>query len=198
MQVEQKFYLGDISGAVSLNGSITTTNTVESNYKSYYSKYANYASNGFVPINSVVDGELLALANLCPGANGACVYQARDLYNLINKRITNYYDCVSATGSRMANISEENNTSPEIYKKVWDVELFPNPATNQVTLVSKNEKEMLTIEIRDLSNRVVLKKLLETNDFIANLDLNLINGVYFITISNTNHEKITKKLLIEK
>ena len=70
----------------------------------------------------------------------------------------------------MASISEENTTSTETFKKVWDVELFPKPATSQVTLVSKNEKEMLTIEIRDLSNRIVLANLVETNDFIDRIE----------------------------
>ncbi len=33
---------------------------------------------------------------------------------------------------------------------------------------------------------------------MANLELPLVNGVYFATITNSKNEKITKKLLIAK
>lgn len=193
VQVEESFYLGDISGGATLNSSISTTNTVESNYKNYYAKYAAYALNDFKPISSQDDAELYALANLCPGTDGACIYQARELYNYVLKKIVNYNECDLSGSDRMANIQ-----SSIAAKRSWDVELFPNPATNQITIVGKNQNETLKIVIKDLSNRVVLTKVLETNNFIANLDLSLINGLYFVTITNPNNESTTKKLLIEK
>jgi len=80
----------------------------------------------------------------------------------------------------------------------WDVDLFPNPATNQITIVSKAESESLKILIKDLTGRSILAQNLKTSGFIANLDFDLINGAYLITLSNSNNERVTKKLLIAK
>jgi len=95
-----------------------------------------------------------------------------------------------------------NNLLPEQTKdlllKTWDVYLFPNPATNQITIVSKIESESLKISIKDLTGRLILNQNLKTIGFIANLDFDLINGAYLITISNSNNEKVTKKLLIAR
>ncbi len=79
-----------------------------------------------------------------------------------------------------------------------DVDIYPNPATNQITIVSKTENEQLKIIARDLSGRAVLVMNLKTSNFIANLDLGLINGAYFITIANAKDEWVIKKLLIAK
>ena len=97
-----------------------------------------------------------------------------------------------------------NNLLPEQTKDLhlnrWDVDLYPNPATNQITIISKVESERLMISIKDLTGRSILNQNLKTIGFIANLDLDLdlINGAYLITLSNVNNEKITKKLLIAK
>ncbi len=95
-----------------------------------------------------------------------------------------------------------NNLLPEKTEyfglKTWDVDLFPNPATNQITIVSKAESESLKILIKDLTGRTILNQNLKTSGFIANLDLDLINGAYLITLSNSNNEKVTKKLLIAR
>lgn len=54
------------------------------------------------------------------------------------------------------------------------------------------------ISIKDLTGRTILNQNLKTSGFIANLDLDLINGAYLITLSNSNNEKVTKKLLIAR
>jgi len=64
--------------------------------------------------------------------------------------------------------------------------------------VSKIERESLKISIKDLTGRNILNQTLKTISFIANLDLDLINGAYLITIKNMKNETVTKKLLIAK
>jgi len=54
------------------------------------------------------------------------------------------------------------------------------------------------ITIRDLSGRLFLEKEIKTSDYKTDLSLNLINGAYFITILNSNNERVIKKLLIAK
>ena len=64
--------------------------------------------------------------------------------------------------------------------------------------MSKIESESLKISIKDLTGRNILNQTLKTISFIANLDLDLINGAYLITIKNMKNETVTKKLLIAK
>jgi len=76
--------------------------------------------------------------------------------------------------------------------------MFPNPANNQLTFVSKNESEKLKITIKDINGRIVKEVDLKTMNFIANLELERTNGVYIISFRNSNNETINKKLLIAK
>ena len=57
---------------------------------------------------------------------------------------------------------------------------------------------MLEVSIKDLSGRLVLNKALKLNGFIATLELGLMNGAYLVTVTNNQHEQITKKLIVEK
>lgn len=76
--------------------------------------------------------------------------------------------------------------------------MFPNPASEQLTLVSKAQSEVLSVVIKDLSGRTLLNKEVKTNEFIANLDLSLPNGAYLITITNNLNEITSKKLIVAK
>jgi len=62
--------------------------------------------------------------------------------------------------------------------------------------VSKTEAENLSVTIKDVTGKLVYSNNLQTNNFIGKLDLNLINGLYLITINNNTNESITKKLVI--
>jgi hypothetical protein len=85
-----------------------------------------------------------------------------------------------------------------IAKKLWSVDMFPNPTTQQVTIVSKMESELLYVTVKDLWGRIVLERDLKTKSFLTTLDFGLLNGIYFVTITNSNNEKVTKKLVIAK
>jgi len=80
----------------------------------------------------------------------------------------------------------------------WKLNIFPNPTPNQITITSTEVLDNLSIEIRDLSNRIFLKETLQTKYFFTILDLHLCNGAYFITIKNSKNKSMNKKLLIAK
>ncbi len=80
----------------------------------------------------------------------------------------------------------------------WRVNIFPNPTSNQLGIISNKESESLKIIITDLSDRIILTDYIQLNKFYSSLDLNLINGAYFITLINSENESVTKKLLISK
>jgi hypothetical protein len=78
------------------------------------------------------------------------------------------------------------------------VDLSPNPATSEVNIISMSENETLLITIRDINGKLIIDKNLTTSNFISKLDLDLLNGIYLVTITNTKNEKTTKKLVITK
>ena len=123
------------------------------------------------------------------------MHQARALYNYIYNAHLIYEGCNGGGGVsyRMAptGLAQQQN-------KQWDVGLYPNPADNAVTLVSKNESEVLNVIIKDMSGRTLLQQSLKTSGFMANLELPLANGAYLATITNSRNEKLIKKLLIAK
>lgn len=191
MEVEQNIYIGDYATANTFNNSLISPNAIEINYQSFYASYINYLNGSYTVDDST---QIANIANLCPGDNGACVFQARALFNAIYNLDVVYPQCGDAA-SKMPNSIKNNKTTQNIN---WEVSIFPNPANNKITVVSKKESEVLNIEIRDVNNKLLLTKSLNTSSFFANLDLALVNAVYFVTIKNSDNESVVKKLLINK
>lgn len=133
---------------------------------------------------------------MCPGTNGACIYQARSLYNTIFGQEVNYEGCGEASGNRAA-----NNTSIEniVETRGLDgIKIFPNPATNKLNIIGKNETDLLNIEIFDVSGRSVFQKTLLTKNKSFDLDFDLLNGIYFLTIKDSQNNTLNEKLIIAK
>ncbi len=192
MQVEDLLYQGYTTEAATIISGMDASgfNTIETNCKTFYNLYIKYLNGTF----SASDGTTLYnLATLCPGDNGTSVYQAIALYNTIFNQVL-FSDCSGSEGARKANIKQVLTTS----ENSWDVDLFPNPATDQLTIVSKNESEILLVSIKDLSGRVIETQRLKTSNFFVKLDMSLMNGVYLISVTNANNEKVIKKLIIAK
>ena len=83
-------------------------------------------------------------------------------------------------------------------EKIWQVDLFPNPATDEINIVSGNQTEEISVLIVDVTGKQLLKTQVSTKNFVANVKLNLLNGIYFITLKNANNEAAVKKLVINK
>lgn len=94
--------------------------------------------------------------------------------------------------------AEPTAKSSKIAAKSDGLRIYPNPATDQITLVSTIENDKLRVEIRDLSGRSVLSETLKLKGFFINLELNLLNGAYLIQVENLDHEKVTRKLIVAK
>jgi hypothetical protein len=199
MQVEAALSENDASTASSINSTITTSNDVDYYTQIFYSIYIDYLNDDFDGTDA---DNLLYIANLCPGLYGSEVYQARALYNKIFKISYNYTeDCEgSGTGGRLMNHQNQNNTATTSAKlqDEWQVDVYPNPATNRLTVTSNSTSEFLNIQIKDLSGRQILSKNLTTKNFMSNLDIDLPNGLYIISVKNSRNETVTKKLVISK
>lgn len=193
VEIEELLYQNDyVSARDKLTDLGPGGNAVEVNYKSFYNVYANYIENGILDEDDST--RLYTLAMLCPGSNGRCVYQGQALYNTIYHKILNS-DCGSGDDARKA--YQNNNITPNI-KSRFNIELFPNPAKDLVTIKNSQENGRLNVSVKDLSGRIVFNTVVEVKAFIANLEINLLNGAYLILITNSKNEQITKKLLIAK
>jgi hypothetical protein len=185
-------YNGQTGSANVINTVISPTNAIEGNYKLFYELYGKFVSGNF---NSQDQFNLDQLVLLCPGKQGAVVYQARALRSYITKLVFNYTDnCEEVKYSARENTTEGNT---EIITK-WNVELFPNPNQGNFNIVSKTPSEKLAISIMDVNGRTLHQANIVTENFVYILNYNLENGIYFITIENGNLEKTTKKMVVTK
>lgn len=192
MQVEENLYDGNLNTASGILGEITTSNQIENNYSQYYNLYLSYADNDFQHTNSTDSTDLAQFALLCPGENGACVYQARALYNSVYNSIINDSECESS-GARMASNIQETKMN-----KTWAVKIYPNPASGEISLLSTYQNDRLKISVYDLLGRLIIFETTEVKENLAKLTFDLENGVYLITIINKDDQTLTEKLIISK
>ena len=196
------------------NVNIPATN-IENNYKTFYTLQRAYLQNQDLTL--LENLQLLLLAHQCPFADGQVVYNARALYNLVNQTIVVYNDfnCFSRGFSFGRTQDSVENYSPEesellnqlvINEKETKTKfklqnsyiIYPNPTVNEVNILSNNAIEMLQVNVLDVNGKILLSKNLQLQDYKTQLKLNLIEGVYFINITNSNGEKTTNKLVIVK
>jgi hypothetical protein len=193
VQADKYIYDGQPSSALAIKSSVTPVNNVENNYSKFYDLYYNYSTDNLSD-NDIVD--LQSLANLCPGKDGAIVYSARALFNVVTKAANAYNEnCSVNQNERTITQAAQSQSHNQI---AWDVNLFPNPTSGELNVLSKNDAEQLQVTVRDVSGKIIDKRNLAISGFIGKLGLDLADGIYFITISNHNNETITKKLVINR
>lgn len=155
--------------------------------------------DGDVVINGSINGNKFALYDACAGNQLACFGNSNVINGLTSG--TTYKLRVFRTA---ANASNSNFTSFDIL--VYDtlntddfvsskasVELYPNPASEKITITSNLTDEIGPIFIMDVSG----KKLLSKNQSNIIDVKHLANGIYFARIQIDN-QFITKKIIIKK
>ncbi len=192
MQVENNLYNGQTTLAQSNNNAITASNAIEGNYKTFYNLYAKYIVGTFTSADSIA---LSNLGNLCAGQNGAVIYQARALYNAVNKTVKVFNENCTTTVANNARFTT-TKTNEDAITNNWSVDLFPNPNKGSFSLVSKTNSETLNVVITDITGKIIFNKILVTTNFITNLEVVTNSGIYLVTIKNSLNETTTKKLVI--
>jgi hypothetical protein len=181
---------GNYSSAISSLNSISSKNNVETNYSNFYTLYSKYCSNSFT------DGDnenLLILANKCPVLEGEVIYEARALYNIANFTVALFKNnCPDLT---ISSARLNNNTPPQ---NVWTANIYPIPASNELFIGTNVVQENVSVVITDVNGRVVYENNVKTNNSIANIKLDMSSGIYFVTLTNVQGDKVIKKLVIAK
>lgn len=194
VEIEQVLYNGEYSPAASLISGFSPANDAETSYKSFYTLYRSYAEDDFENTSDDDSSALYSLANSCPEVYGTAVYQARSLYNLVFKNVFLFLNSCGGA-SRFVNPLNENEGS---WTGKWDVSIFPNPASNGISILTNRESIGIRVTIVDLGGRILLDKDVQVKNFIAKLDLTLLNGAYIITLSSNAEQPLSKKLIITK
>lgn len=106
---------------------------------------------------------------------------------------TSYARCANGTGSFITHyptyMSFNCITGIDESDSQRNISLFPNPANNNLTILS--DKEFETIEIYNaLSQLVYSTKINETTSLSINVS-NLSNGIYFVKIDNSVVKKVS-------
>ncbi len=211
--IEANLTQGNLNLVATLLAAFTPTTNIENNYKTLYSLQKTYMATG--SLTFLENLQLAILAHQCPFTDGAVVYNARVFYSLVNSVVVNYNDtyCTQIGFSFRTNNDSTGNTLHENFyeqlvsneqitktkfKTVLEYKLYPNPAINEVAIISNFVSERLEVKITDVNGKLLLSKTLNINNYRADLKFDLINGIYFVNLINEKGEKSVKKLVIAK
>jgi len=180
MATEQALMNNDLATATStLNGYIPANN-IEANYQTFYNSYIRQQTNGILTIPDSV--ALFNLANGCPHTDGAVVFQARALFNgIFNQAITFEDHCVFTHSNKTS--FDGNNSGLKTQTVDQRFVLYPNPNNGAmfISFSDPSQKEYI-IRICDIRGKLILEKHLFAEGGVANIDVPLDNGMYFITM----------------
>ena len=85
---------------------------------------------------------------------------------------------------------ENLTTSTTLYPEISELQVFPNPGTQRVYIYNPFAKAIL--QFADLSGKMVINLQAEVGEMPINTQ-NLPAGIYFITLTADNGEKLTQK-----
>lgn len=101
-------------------------------------------------------------------------------------------------GSRLMSPVTEREVNLSIVNSPY-IKVYPNPAQTGITVFYTGEKrENITVEVKDLLGRIIYTNFMKwhSEGYISLLDLN--NGVYLLTVKDTDKEIIFQSKLIKQ
>jgi hypothetical protein len=188
--IDSSLFAQNFAYVSSLLNAYSPACAIEQNYKRFYQIYVQGVTDTLTSADST---DLETLASSCPMLNGAVVFQARAFHNNLFNDFKHYEDnCPTANGNvRVAN--KQNVTE----SKTPVMAIYPNPTTGKVYVSGFNVNEKTTIiEITDLTGKVVYRQQSNIGNGVAELHLNLVNGVYFVHVVNTSGTTQIQKIVI--
>ena len=198
--LENYLYHGDISTALAANDDIILDSEDElgNTCKAFYELYLKHMQLEQDSTYSSTDSTNLEyIAVQCPESAGPCVYQARALINTIYGVVHNYSDCGVSSESRPASTKAEETLFQQKIN-YHSFTIIPNPAMDQIKIITNSESLHQKVEIRNLLGQVLLSEDLNTKNYISTLGFDLPNGIYLVTIINNDNTKATKKLHVSR
>lgn len=94
------------------------------------------------------------------------------------------------------NISCSVGFSHKESKNTNNISISPNPSHNYIMIKGVSQNEIFYTVITDMEGRVLYNERLVTNNSVSHLNVDLMDGMYLVTIQNIKHETVIKKLVI--
>ena len=79
-----------------------------------------------------------------------------------------------------------------------DYQLFPNPTATQVYIGGGTKGETVNIEITDVYGRKLSEQKIVLGSIGTMLNVDLNNGIYFVSVTKENKVSVVKKLIISR
>ena len=192
--VETNLVTGDVITANNLNTAVSSTDGVEINYKSFYNLAIKQAEG------TISTNDSLALATLaygCPFTDGAMVYQARVMLNVMYDNYTVYPDnCPAQSNSRLAKTHQDENA----IDNTFDAVIFPNPGANlfHVATFGLTDGD-IEVTINDIAGKTIYEGKHSIANAITDFVFDAKGGIYFVKLYNIkSNQTIIKKLVVQK
>ena len=173
-------------------------NSIEPSYFDFYNLFLKYRTEP----NSLNFDDVLALeeiASRCPGVDGPAVFQARALLQAITGQVFSFSsDCNSQMGARQMQQNPYTfEKSTELIEQEPTLKIYPNPASNEITVEIANDWKFKEVQIFDVTNRLCYQFSLSQLVSKQHLNIDLKNGMYFAKIIGLEKEK-SVKFCVEK
>lgn len=195
----------NMTGLIGEQGPFNTSTQNFPNYNNVFNNTSGTARHfGTTNAQSIGQGSYLlnpsqaakisAIAHQCPNVGGSAVYIARTIYQLIEEKSFND-ETICEAEERKSLVGQG-----QMLDVVFGFDLFPNPASEHVTLAFQNlNNQKVNISLSNPSGQVVLVHEAYPNQYLLQVPLQgLPIGLYFCKVSTDNGTVTTRKLIIHR
>ncbi len=192
--IEEDFVKCNINQAQTKVNTLSASNAVLQNYKSFYQLFLKSKNGTFNNMDSL---DLINLSSLCPYTEGGSVYKARALYNIIFNTFYSFSDnCNSSALSKGIDnlISEYQDVTLDLKSS-----LFPNPNFGNFNLKvsSTINQTKYQVDVFDIKGTLILNQMLESENNIIRVKTNLVKGIYTVKVYFNDGTYDLHKLIVD-
>jgi len=126
-------------------------------------------------------------------SSGLPAYNSNTIQSLV---INNLYIFAGTMDGTVWKCSLSQITEIENINNNKEIDIFPNPAKNEITINNPNATQNTLISIRNIQGRELIQENVNGTTNIINIS-KLENGIYFLTLQNEK-ESYVRKIVIQK
>ena len=181
-------------------------NVIVSNYRQFYRLYIKYEDSTLTGADSTA---IETMATLCPLTNGAVVYKARALYDIVFDTLRIFESNCSGEimAERMAHGGDSMDGPTFVPTAVGTMVgnagqkylLFPNPNDgNFILQQAVIDNEPVEVEIWDVVGRSIYKEHLQFAEATSSIKVkNTLQGLYLLQITDSKGRMFKFKFVVE-
>jgi hypothetical protein len=190
--IEEQIAQEQLAQASNALAAVSNQDDVDNNHQIYNTCMLHYKDSTQV-FTAADSANLVNLCQKCPYTDGFVVFRARALYNLVFKTVEAFVDnCDNNAHNRVAaTFTDEEDGKDELLK----VELYPNPSTGKLSIITETENEVLDVIVTDVAGKEVYNQKLKIVNYTTDFTLQVKNGFYFVEMRGLKN-KIIKKIVI--